>query len=64
MVIRRYDSNERGTAAFEAEAEILRARGYRLQSQDAEGSHIHAGRLLLTGGLSVLAGRRGIRCKE
>jgi hypothetical protein len=31
--------------------------------QSAEGSHLHAGRLLLTGGLSVFAGRRGIRSK-
>ena len=63
VVMRRYESNERGTVAFERDAAILLAQGYNIQSQGAEGSHIHAGRLLLTGGLSVLAGRRGIRSK-
>ena len=48
---------------FRREAKILEAQGYRTQSQEAEGSHLHVGRLLLTGGLSVLAGRRGIRSR-
>ena len=63
VVARQYDSDERGNASFEVEAAVLLAEGYTIQSQGAEGSHLHAGRLLLTGGLSVLAGRRGIRSK-
>lgn len=63
VVMRRYEPNERGAAVFRREATILEARGYRTESQDAEGSHLHAGRLLPTGGLSVLAGRRGIRSR-
>lgn len=63
VVMRRYESNERGAAVFRREAQILQAQGYRTESQEAEGSHLHAGRLLLTGGLSVLAGRRGIRSR-
>ena len=63
VVMRRYASNERGTAVFEREAEILLARGYRIESRDAEGGHLHAVRLLLTGGLSILGGRGGIRSR-
>ena len=35
--------------------------GYTPLTQSADGGHVHVGRLLLTGGLSVLAGKRGIR---
>ena len=63
VVVRQYDSNKKGAAAYEAEAAILLDYGYDIQSQAAEGSHLHAGRLLLTGGLSVFAGRGGIRSK-
>jgi len=31
--------------------------------QSADGGHLHAGRLLLTGGLSIFAGKKGIRSK-
>ncbi|MBA2382629.1 MAG: SHOCT domain-containing protein [Chloroflexi bacterium] len=40
---------------------MLAAAGYKLADQSESGSHLHAGRLILTGGLSVLAGRAGIR---
>jgi hypothetical protein len=62
-IIRHYESNERGDAVFADEAEVLAEHGYRPALQSAEGSHLHAGRLLLTGGWSVLAGRKGIRSK-
>ena len=42
---------------------LLLLGGYATDEQAADGGHIHAGRLIWTGGLSVLAGRRGIRSK-
>lgn len=48
---------------FAEEAAILAEHGYQPAMQSAEGSHLHAGRLLLTGGLSMFAGRGGIRSK-
>ena len=63
VVVRAYESNLSGEAAFASEAAILARHSYDPSMQSAEGSHLHAGRLLLTGGLSVLAGRRGIRSK-
>ena len=63
VVVRQYDSDDKGIQQYEKEAQILTMNGYRIEGQDAQGSHIHAGRLILTGGWSVLAGRRGIRSK-
>ena len=63
MVIREYGTDKKGLKDYEREANLFLAKGYQIQGQDAEGSHIHAGRLILTGGFSVLAGRRGIRSK-
>jgi hypothetical protein len=63
ILVRTYESNPKGEAAFTAEAAILGRHRYQPSMQSAEGSHLHAGRLLLTGGLSVFAGRRGIRSK-
>ena len=42
---------------------VLFLGGYATDEQAADGGHIHAGRLIWTGGLSVLAGRWGIRSK-
>ena len=63
VVVRQYDSDDKGIERYENEAGVLLRNGYRIEGQDTQGSHIHAGRLILTGGLSVLAGRRGIRSK-
>lgn len=63
ILVRSYESNSRGEAAFAQEAAILARHQYEPSMQSAEGSHIHAGRLILTGGFSILAGRRGIRSK-
>ncbi len=64
LVTRTYGSGEKGLRAFEAEARVLLLHGgYASEDQIADGGHIHAGRLILTGGFSVLAGRRGIRSK-
>jgi len=61
VVIRRYPSGASGDRLFEREAAVLTKHGYEPALQTADGGHIHAGRLLLTGGLSVFAGRSGIR---
>lgn len=63
VVVRQYDSDNKGVQRYQKEAQMLTANGYRIEGQDTQGSHIHAGRLILTGGWSVLAGRRGIRSK-
>ena len=63
VVVRQYDSDDKGIERYENEAGILLRNGYQIEGQDTQGSHIHAGRLILTGGWSVLAGRRGIRSK-
>jgi hypothetical protein len=44
-----------------AEAEELGRHGYVPVTQSEDGGHIHAGRLILTGGLSIFAGKAGIR---
>ena len=63
-MVRTYDTNERGQQAFESEARILLLQGgYGAEGQMVDGGHVHAGRLILTGGFSILAGRRGIRSK-
>ena len=64
LVVRTYDADDRGRRAFEVEARILLVGGgYAPEQQTEDGGHIHVGRLVLTGGFSVLAGRRGIRSR-
>lgn len=63
VVMRQYESNEKGQAAFADEAAVLDGHGYRPAMQSEEGGHVHAGRLILTGGFSIFAGRKGIRSK-
>ncbi len=62
-VMRQYESNPKGEALFAEESAIFADHRYYPAMQSAEGSHLHAGRLLLTGGLSIFAGRKGIRSK-
>jgi len=62
-VIRRYESNEKGDQLFQDESGVFAEHGYSAELQTDQGSHIHVGRLLATGGLSLFAGRRGIRSK-
>jgi putative oligomerization/nucleic acid binding protein len=61
--MRTYDTDAAGQKLFEREAAMLANKGYVLQGQSQTGGHFHAGRLILTGGLSVFAGRRGTRSK-
>lgn len=63
VLVRSYESGAKGEAAFAHEAEILARHDYYPLGQSSEGSHLHAGRLILTGGLSIFAGRSGIRSK-
>ncbi|TAM61279.1 MAG: SHOCT domain-containing protein [Chloroflexota bacterium] len=60
-VVRTYASSDEGDEDLQDELELLGQHGYEASLQTAEDSHIHVGRLLLTGGLSVFAGRSGIR---
>lgn len=63
VVVRTY-KGKNASKELEAEAQLFALRGYAPQGQGADGGHIHVGRLLMTGGLSVLAGRGGIRSKN
>lgn len=60
VLIRQHKSNEEGQAVLQTEAAILVENGYDMNVASA-GSHVHAGRLILTGGLSIFAGKQGIR---
>jgi hypothetical protein len=61
LLVRTYDDNGSGQKQMQAEAGVMTARGYEPQMTTQDGGHIHAGRLILTGGFSVLAGKKGIR---
>jgi hypothetical protein len=60
-VLRQYKNDEVGHAAFAKEVSIFGQHNYTPMTQSADGGHIHVGRLLLTGGWSVFAGKSGIR---
>jgi Short C-terminal domain len=63
IVTRTYEGSDAGRRSLETETQVLGLHGYTPASQSEDGGHIHAGRLLMTGGLSVLAGGRGTRAK-
>jgi Short C-terminal domain len=63
IVTRTYEGSDSGRRSLETETQVLGLHGYTPASQSEDGGHIHAGRLLMTGGLSVLAGGRGTRAK-
>lgn len=54
VVVRTYASDEIGRALLPLEAKVLAAYGYQPATQAAEGGHLNVGRLLATGGWSVL----------
>lgn len=58
-VVREYPGNDHGRWLYAAELRVLAAHGYSVVGQTEAGGHLHAGRLIATGGLSVLAGKRG-----
>ena len=60
-ISRTYPVSEAGEEDLADDQTILSAHGYELISQAVGGGHVHVGRLLLTVGWSVLAGRSGIR---
>ena len=62
-VVRTYQRDKDGQTILNAEVAVLAAHGYQPSMQSEDGGHIHAGRLLLTGGLSVFAGGSGVRSK-
>ncbi len=62
-VTRTYEGSEAGRRMLAAETQVLGLHGYVPASQSQDGGHIHAGRILMTGGLSVLAGSAGTRSK-
>jgi hypothetical protein len=62
-ITRTYEGSETGRRLMDAETQVLGVHGYVPASQSQDGGHIHAGRILMTGGLSVLAGSAGTRAK-
>jgi hypothetical protein len=63
MLTRTYPGTNEGRQDFAAETRLLGAQGYRVAAQSQDPGHIHAGRLIATGGLSILAGEAGTRAK-
>jgi hypothetical protein len=61
LLVRTYEDNQDGQKKLQADAGVMTAHGYEPQMQTQDGGHVHAGRLILTGGLSIFAGKRGIR---
>ena len=61
LVMRTYATNPKGDEQFATESIVFTQNGYDATNLSEEGGHVHAGRLILTGGLSILAGKRGIR---
>ena len=61
LLLRTYLATRDGGVDYEDEAMLLGIHGYSPIMQTSDGGHVHVGRLLLTGGLSVFAGKRGIR---
>jgi hypothetical protein len=60
VLVRTYEGKT-AQAAYQEEANLLGRYGYVPQTQTQDGGHVHVGRLLVTGGWSVLAGKKGIR---
>jgi hypothetical protein len=60
-VLRQYRNDEGGQQTFAHEADIFDRHGYRASAQSVDGGHVHVGRLLVTAGWSVIAGKSGIR---
>jgi len=60
VLVRTYEG-KKAQATYAEEANLLGQQGYVPQTQTHDGGHVHVGRLLLTGGWSVLAGKQGIR---
>jgi hypothetical protein len=63
VVIRTYKRDRDGEARMHEEVRLLSIKHYEPTTQSQDGGHVHAGRLIMTGGLSILAGRAGIRSK-
>jgi hypothetical protein len=61
LITRTYVAGQKGEEALVQEAGIFIPNGYEPSTATEDGGHIHVGRLLLTGGLSIFAGKHGIR---
>jgi hypothetical protein len=61
VVVRSYDADATGKERMAKEVAELGLHGYEPTTQSEDGGHVHAGRLILTGGLSIFAGKAGIR---
>lgn len=48
VVVRTYQSGDKGEAAFAGEADVFAVHGYRPTTTSTEGSHPHAGKLTVT----------------
>ncbi len=62
-LVRDYEAGDDGRYRLDGEMNILEFHGYEAEAQSEDGGHIHVGRILMTGGLSVLAGSQGTRSK-
>jgi Short C-terminal domain len=61
VVLRQYRNDKDGRTLFAQDIEVFGLFGYTPATQTEDGGHVHVGRLLMTGGLSIFAGKRGVR---
>jgi hypothetical protein len=61
IIIRTYAADEQGERRFQFESVAFVGHGYDAAGVSADDGHLHAGRIIATGGLSVLAGKGGTR---
>jgi hypothetical protein len=61
LVVRQYSTDQAGQNQLMAEAKLFDDNGYEAMASSADGGHVHAGRLILTGGLAALGGPDQIR---
>lgn len=62
-VTRTYERDKKGQDRLQRELAALASAGYEPVGQSETDGHVHVGRLLLTGGWSVLAGSDGVRSR-
>jgi len=63
VVVRTYRRDRQGEDQMREELRLLAVKHYEPATQSQDGDHVHAGRLIMTGGLSIFACRSGIRSK-
>ena len=62
-LVREYGQDKKAQELFQEEAAVLAGYNYLPQTQSTESSHVHLGRDILTGGLTILLGKGSSKAK-